>query len=40
LEGWITHNGAAGYAGTLRRENRILTASSSADVNSQLQAGE
>jgi LasA protease len=39
LEGWITHNGAAGYAGTLRRENRILTASSSADVNSQLQAG-
>jgi hypothetical protein len=39
LEGWIAHNGAAKYEGTLTRENRVLTASSSADVNSQLQAG-
>jgi murein DD-endopeptidase MepM/ murein hydrolase activator NlpD len=39
LEGWIAHNGAAPYLGTLTRENRTITASENADINSQLQAG-
>jgi hypothetical protein len=39
LEGWIVHNGAAPYQGTLVRENRIVTACECSDVNSQVQAG-
>ena len=38
LEGWIAHNGSQAYQGYLTRGGRTVTASTSADANSQLQS--
>ena len=40
LEGWVAHNGAVPYQGTLTRGSRVVTACDCSDPASQIRAGE